>query len=158
MSVHARDLDALRELLLAEVRRLDDLVGLIETERRLTQQRLEEGISERFKSVNEFRSSLEDLGKGMATRRELETGLAAVRTERNALVGTNDARLAVVTEQVGELRSRLDTGPGELHKLQSLSDQAIGAKTGSAAVVAYIFASVTVVVSLAAVAVTLMTH
>jgi DNA repair exonuclease SbcCD ATPase subunit len=81
------------------------------------QGKFEEGVRERFTTVNEFRGSLDDLGKSMGTRRELEQAQEAFRSAHDAL-----------QREVNQLRSRVDVGPDGLRGLQERSDQDIGAQ------------------------------
>lgn len=103
--------------------------------------KFESTVQRRFDQVNEFRGALDDLGKTMATRRELETAVnslndkvEAARIERAQQL--NDARdstnkkLDEVAKQVGELRSRIDVGPASLDKLQERVLMTTGQQTG----------------------------
>jgi chromosome segregation ATPase len=84
------------------------------------QNKFEEGVRERFAQVNEFRGSLEDLGKSMGTRRELET----VRD-------TGKSEVSILSQQLNDLRSRIDVGPKGLLDLQSRSDEGRGRNASS---------------------------
>jgi hypothetical protein len=101
-------------------------VSIVSAQR--AQDKFEQDIVRRFDQVNEFREALSDLGKSMATRRELEAGMDAIRNERNSLVSSNEARISEIIKSVAELRSRLDVGPTELKTLQERSYQNIGAE------------------------------
>lgn len=70
--------------------------------------KFEQFVLAKFVDVNEFRKALEDLGKNMATRRELED----------------------LKEQVNALRSRVDIGPAGLQQLQSAQDFSKGKSEG----------------------------
>jgi hypothetical protein len=113
----------------------------------VAQDKFETGVKERFSQVNEFRGSLDDLGKSMGTRRELETLRDSIKVATDSL-----------GREVGELRSRIDIGPKDLRALQSRSEQLSGRQERGKEITAYIFSAVTVVVSLTAVLVTLLTH
>jgi hypothetical protein len=133
--MHDHDLAAKEKLFLAEIHRLDEGVKaaqvaleLLADERRRAQDKFEDTVTARFVQINEFRGALDDLGKDMATRRELEASMEAVRTERASLVTANDARLSEHSKQIIDLRSRLDVGPIELRTLQDRSNQSIGAE------------------------------
>lgn len=171
---HMADLtpEALRDLTAEQVRRLDQADKALQDEldRRLVSQaearesirhelrRFEEDVDRQLTKMNEIRSALDDLGKGMATRRELESSISAVRGERESLVAANDRRIEELRTQLAELRSRMDVGPTELHALVARSEQTSGAQGRSKEIVAYAFAAVTVVISFAAVIATLVTH
>lgn len=86
---------------------------------RETQSEFKTDIKDRFANVNEFRNALDDLGKQMATRRELEA------------LGT----------ALAELRSRIDVGPEQLQTLQSRADTAAGRQTGVQASTGMLFAA-----------------
>lgn len=118
--------DTLKALIDVELRRLNDLS--IENDNRImrvwdqtqkNQDKFEETVAARFKQVNEFRSALDDLGKQMATRREMETAVGALAT-----------RLDDQQKQLGELRSRLDVGPPQLEQLEAYHYQQQGRQQG----------------------------
>lgn len=88
------------------------------------QSKFEKSVEKSFENVNEFREALTDLGKQMATRRELES----------------------VAETLGELRSRLDVGPEQLRSLQSGADRNAGRAAG-------IDSSVALIITLAGLAI-----
>ncbi len=126
--MHDREIRAQRDLLTAEIRRLDEemetqvarwqetfksqerLIDILAEERTRAQEKFEGTVVARFVQVNEFRGSLDDLGKTMATRRELETALQGVKTE--TLTALNAAKVTTdeLRDQLSELRSRVDTG------------------------------------------------
>lgn len=82
--------------------------------------KFETSVADRFKQVNEFRGSLDDLGKQMATRRELEGLSASLNQRHEELVKT-----------LGELRSRIDVGPAALGTLQQRIDTQTGQVIGA---------------------------
>lgn len=172
--MHDREIRALKELTAAEIRRLDEesetqvarqreslealrhMLDAMATERQNQQEKFEATVVSRFVQVNEFRGSLDDLGKTMATRRELEAALAGVRAETltalDAAKGTTDE----LRTQTQELRSRIDVGPATLSNLQARSDQSVGAATRGKELAAYAFAAVAAAVSLVALAAALL--
>ncbi len=91
-------------------RRQERLIDVLSDERTRAQEKFEATVVARFVQVNEFRGSLDDLGKTMATRRELETALQGVKTE--TLTALNAAKVTTdeLRDQLSELRSRVDTG------------------------------------------------
>lgn len=88
----------------------------------VAQDKFEVSVESRFSQVNEFRGALDDLGKSMATRRDLEASQAA----------TNE-RYDGIQSAIGDLRSRLDIGPAGLGSLQSRVDLSAGHNAGAAA-------------------------
>lgn len=112
-----------------EVTRIQELDHLM----RSYQDKFEESIKERFAQVNEFRGSLDDLGKTMATRRELEsintTGLSKVDEQGKSL----SLRIDQNQLQINDLRSRLDVGPAQLGSIQTRLDQSSGISAGKEA-------------------------
>jgi len=101
--------DTLRQLMDAEIKRLDErFAAFLEVYRRDQEK------------ANEFRSALDDLSKTMATRRELESA---------QLNGNN--RIDGLVKDVGDLRSRLDVGPPALSQLQAYQQQQSGRQEGA---------------------------
>ncbi len=123
-----RDVRALKELLTAEVRRGDeeletqvarwteqltalrDHINTLSTERGKAAEKFEGTVSARFVQQNEFRSSLDDLSKSMATRRELETSVENIKDETATALAAANGKVDELTKGLTELRSRLDTG------------------------------------------------
>ncbi len=110
------------ELELERVGRVGDEVKAVKTaavaaleDSKLAQAKFENGVKERFATVNEFRGSLEDLGKSMGTRRELEQAQESFRVAHDGLA-----------REVNQLRSRIDIGPADLKELQRISDRGEG--------------------------------
>jgi chromosome segregation ATPase len=102
--------------------------------------KFEDTVVARFEQVNEFRLSLDDLSKQMATRRELEQAMA-----------TNNGRYEEIVKTLGEFRSRLDTGPEGLQSLQSRLDRYGGRHDGlstSGRIVSGVVAVVGVIVTI----------
>jgi hypothetical protein len=130
---------SVERLFASEIRRLEaiikaagEAVALLGTANQVAQDKFEATVRDGFVKQNEFRGSLDDLGKTMATRRELEAFAA----------------------QLGELRSRIDVGPAALAALQNQSNIQRGRQEGigvSANVVAF---CVTTLVALVAITVT----
>ncbi len=107
-----RRVDERHDLLLA---RINELLKA----REMAQNKFEESVAHSFVQVNEFRGSLDDLGKNMATRRELES-----QVER--LADANRSSAAAIAD----LRSRIDVGPADLRLLQSRVDTSGGRQQG----------------------------
>jgi septal ring factor EnvC (AmiA/AmiB activator) len=108
----------LDEKIVAVQLRVDEQVDRID-ERHATE------VSEtaaRFRQVNEFRGALDDLGKTMATRRELEASIASIA-----------ARMDEMSKDVSTLRSRIDVGPAELQQLQQGASKQAGRQEGISA-------------------------
>ena len=104
----------------AELRRADqEALALLGVANQRAQDKFEESVTTRFVQVNEFRGSLDDLSKGMATRRETEATFAAIT-----------ARIDDMAKQIGDLRSRIDVGPAGLQTLQSRVDTSGGRQQG----------------------------
>lgn len=94
------------------------------------QMKFERSVESRFAQVNEFRGSLDDLSKQMATRRELETGITNLtalvegsRIERQHQI--DDIRLTLA-----EMRSRLDIGAPQIPELQRFAASVGGRQEG----------------------------
>jgi chromosome segregation ATPase len=104
---------------------------LLSERRQVAQNKFENQVADNFHKVNDLRGALEELGKGMATRRELEVGLASMRAEREQLVASNNAVVDEHTRQLGELRTLVAVGPSGLPELQAHTNQEIGAKAGA---------------------------
>ena len=128
--------DTLRLLMNTEIRRIDDRFGaFLEVYRR-----------DQEKS-NEFRAALDDLGKQMATRRELE-----------GAVESSNQRFEGLSTQTAELRSRLDVGPAALGQVQAYQQEQIGRQAGIGVVVAVIVGAVTVTAALVGILAFLANH
>jgi chromosome segregation ATPase len=82
---------------------------------RRAQDKFEAMVAGEFKKMNEIRGALEDLGKGMATRRDLESAV-------QALEAAGDER----SKQIAELRTAVAVGPKGLPELKEHTDQSIG--------------------------------
>jgi uncharacterized coiled-coil DUF342 family protein len=126
--MHDRDIRALRDLLTAEIRRLDDgarqaqkALDLVAEERGRAQDKFEATVAARFVQQNEFRDSLDDLGKEMATRRELEASVKALRDERNALMDSINKGIEANGKQIAELRESRSQTVGEHRRGQEIS-------------------------------------
>lgn len=105
----------------------------LDAERR-GQDKFEHTVEKQFAQVNEFRGALDDLGKSMATRRELETLSSSV-----------SETLKEIQVQISELRSRLDIGPQGLATLQSRADLLAGRDQGVTTSAKIIVAAITLV-------------
>jgi hypothetical protein len=82
---------------------------------RRAQDKFENNVAQEFAKMNEFRNALEDLGKGMATRRELEVLSEAV-----------DSTFVDHTKQISELRTAIAVGPSGLPELKKRADESRG--------------------------------
>jgi hypothetical protein len=129
---------ALRAFTEAEVRRLDQVialgekgvnVALIAAEKAVgaalaaadkATEKAEKNTEDSFAKVNEFRGALDDLGKQMATRRELADFKDAYALAHESL-----------RTQLVNLGSRLDTAP-ELRALSARADVGMGERSGAA--------------------------
>lgn len=109
-----------------EVRRIEQLDTLV----RSYQDKFENSIKDRFAQVNEFRGSLDDLGKTMATRRETETQFIAINSKIEEQAKSLNSRIDQNVALIGELRSRLDVGPADLHTIKSSVDKSSGVESG----------------------------
>ncbi len=136
LEVHDRELKAQKELILSEIRRLDEeletqvarfqelstqqkmLIDTLSAERLRAQEKFEGTVAARFVQQNEFRQSLDDLGKEMATRRELEAALKSIKDETATALKAANAKGDERARQLVDLRSRMDTG--------ALAGQALG--------------------------------
>jgi hypothetical protein len=147
---------ALDRILNAEISRLDQqheaqvhTVRIVRDSDHTAFDAFKRETADRFNQVNEFRSALDDLGKTMATRRELEAN--------DALSGT---RYDEIQKQLTELRSRLDRGPAELSTIVQQQAIAQGRQQGTAATANMLYlVSVVVITAISAVAAVLIaTH
>lgn len=93
-----------------------------------------ETVLARFIQVNEFRGALDDLGKQMATRRELE-----------ATKEQYDAQIVDLSKQLGELRSRIDVGPVGLQQVQTSQHLSQGRGEGMASMWGYIIGAIGII-------------
>jgi hypothetical protein len=85
-------------------------------ERKVAQDKFEKTVGAEFSKMNEFRKALEDLGKGMATRRELEVSvqsLEAAGQERSNQISQLQTAVAVGPKELPVLRSQYDKQSGE---------------------------------------------
>ncbi len=160
------EIQALKELTAAEIRRLDeetetqvarwqelrqsdrDLLEAMASERTRAIEKFEATVVARFVQVNEFRGSLDDLGKTMATRRELETALAGIKAETLTALDAAKVTTDELRTQAQELRSRIDVGPAALDSLQSRADRSVGADARGRELIAYAFSAAVLVVAL----------
>jgi chaperonin cofactor prefoldin len=111
---HDEKLSALGQLAAAETARVADrleaiekVIDLLQSSQKVAQEKFEAQVSARFVAVNEFRGSLDDLSKQMATRRELET-----------LIASNSTVIDDLRKMIAELRSRIDVGPSQIPELE----------------------------------------
>jgi hypothetical protein len=89
-----------------------------ETQRALD--KFQDGVTARFTTVNEFRQALADLSGEMATRRELETFQEEYWRSHNEL-----------SKDLANLRSRVDSGPIELHEVARQAALETGRREGT---------------------------
>lgn len=94
--------------------------------------KFEETVTARFQQVNEFRSALDDLGKTMATRRELETAVNNLAENIEKARSERQHQIEELRSMLQEMRSRLDTGT-DLRSLQARLDLGQGVREGSKA-------------------------
>jgi hypothetical protein len=92
----------------------DASVQKAELQRR-AQDKFEAMVANEFQKMNEFRDALEDLGKGMATRRELEVAIQAV-----------ESTAGDQGKQIAELRTAVAVGPSGLPELKTRNDETAG--------------------------------
>lgn len=94
--------------------------------------KFEDTVSARFTQVNEFRAALDDLGKQMATRRELETAVSNLADNIEKARIERQRAIEELQSGIQELRSRLDTG-ADLRHLQTRIDLGEGRDQGQKA-------------------------
>lgn len=104
----------------ARVHGLEANLDLLRKSGIVAQEKFEATVTARFSAVNEFRAALDDLGKQMATRRELEQTKA-----------TSNERYDDLLRQFGDMRSRLDKGPEGLTALTARADVGTGTELGA---------------------------
>jgi hypothetical protein len=119
-------IQSLERLFKAEIRRLDEALAaqdravvLLNTANQIAQDKFEATVERDSVKQNEFRGSLDDLSKLMATRRETETAFASM-----------GQRVDDQAKQIGDLRSRLDVGPAGLASIQAQQNQQTGRREG----------------------------
>ena len=141
---HDEKLAALAGLAAAETARVADrleaiekVIDLLVEAQKQAQEKFEAQVSARFVAVNEFRGSLDDLSKQMATRRELET-----------LASGNAAIIEDLRKAIADLRSRIDVGPASLGALQTAVDSSSGRSQGVQLSVNHVFAVVGALIAL----------
>lgn len=113
----------------AVVDALGEKLEVLRVAQQLAQSKFEASVESRFAQVNEFRGSLDDLGKTMATRRELE----------QAMLGAT-AKIDELNKLITEMRSRLDVGPSALKELQVRADLGQGRGEGKQQNMAAVYA------------------
>lgn len=91
--------------------------------------KFEETVKARFTQVNEFRAALDDLGKQMATRREMETAVTNLADNIEKARTERQRSIEELQAAIQELRSRLDTGT-DLRHLQARLDLDTGRNEG----------------------------
>lgn len=94
--------------------------------------KFEETVKARFTQVNEFRAALDDLGKQMATRRELETAIVNLAENIEKARIERQRSIEELQQALQEMRSRLDTGT-DLRHLQTRIDLGEGRNQGTKA-------------------------
>jgi len=131
----------------ARFEREHNFIMSLAEERRRAQDKFEATIGERFAQVNEFRGALDDLGKDMATRRELEalSSSLGVRADQNS-------------SSIAELRSRLDIGPAGLAPLQAYQQKEAGRQEGIGASIGLIVTVISVTAAIIGIIVVLANH
>lgn len=97
----------------------------------IAQDKFERNVESRFEQVNEFRGSLDDLGKTMATRREMEQINSALNSKMDDSIIQRNVKFDEINKSLQEIRSRLDVGPSALHDLQVRADRGQGQQEGS---------------------------
>ena len=102
-----------------KIEALEDIVNLGVETSKLAQDKFEATVERDSVKQNEFRGSLDDLGKNMATRREMEAAMVSI-----------NIRLDDFGKQLADFRSRIDIGPAALGALQSRVDVGAGRQQG----------------------------
>jgi hypothetical protein len=115
----------------ATVEALVDKLEVLRAAQSTAQDKFEHSVESRFKQVNEFRAALDDLGKQMATRREMEAASAAIAE-----------RAETLQKSLADLRSRIDVGPEGLDSLRARADAAAGKEEGVKLTTGLLFGSI----------------
>ena len=114
--------DTLKVLLEAELKRLDQII-LLETSRLdkiITE--FKQATAHSFVQVNEFRGSLDDLSKNMATRREINALEESMSTQMTSMRESTASQIAAVRELIAVNAKRLDEARGaKRHSSDSLA-------------------------------------
>lgn len=125
---------ALERLFAAELKRLEAVIAgqeravtLLGQANQIAQDKFEATVRDGFVKQNEFRGSLDDLGKTMATRRELEA----------------------LTALLAELRSRIDVGPAGLAAVQATQQHQSGRQEITQIITGNMFAAAVAVAAIA---------
>jgi chromosome segregation ATPase len=125
-------LEATVRSLVGEIdQRFDDLQD--ELDRRFTAssdvtEEFKKDITRRFENVNEFRSALDDLGQGMATRRELKSSTDGLKDYHIRDIDDIRATLADIREDISSLTTQVAVGPPDIDELKDRSEQILGAE------------------------------
>lgn len=128
----------LNDLHYADVKRLDDAINdLAKTVKsyiestQISQDKFEQSTADRFAAVNEFRRSLDDLGKSMQTKSEAAQ-FQATYTQRHD----------EVVKAISDLRSRLDVGNPAIGTIQQQLAASGGQRQGSDITIGKIYAAI----------------
>lgn len=114
----------------AELNALGVLLQALREESASAQEKFETSVHARFQQVNEFRGSLDDLGKQMATRREMEAAIINVNDKVDKAREERQHQIDDLRTTLDELRSRLDVGAPQIPELQAFVAAAVGRKEG----------------------------
>lgn len=114
----------------AATQSVEEKLMLLQKSYEIAQNKFEHSVEGRFATVNEFRSALDDLGKQMATRRELEAAVGNLTDNVEKARNERQIQIEEMRATVTELRSRLDSGT-DLRALQSRLDTSTGEKAGA---------------------------
>lgn len=125
----------------AGLENLRHIVDLLEKVDERAQQKFEENVAARFVQVNEFRGALDDLSRGMATRRETEA-LTVALTELRSRIDVGPVELRTLSRAIEDIRAE-HVNRRELDEVKSRLDEGTGRRTAfiaSLSVITAIFA------------------
>jgi predicted nucleic acid-binding Zn-ribbon protein len=142
MRAYSPELKSYRHAVDEQVKRLDEMLLLYQQQMdrrfdhsdnehkngRRELRRFEKDIKQQLKKMNELRGALSDLGKLMATRRDLESAVETLKAERQSLYQNLIGQLSDYGRRIGELEKNVAVGPAGLKTLQGIADQSVGAE------------------------------
>lgn len=114
----------------ARIHSVSEKFDLQQSNHETAQLKFEKEVSNRFETVNEFRASLDDLGKQMATRRETESNIANVADAVEKARQERQHQIDDLRGTLDELRSRLDVGAPQIPELQAFVNSNLGRREG----------------------------
>lgn len=126
----------------ATISALSEKLEVVRQAAAIAQTKFEEDVRQRFANVNEFRDALDDLGKQMATRREMETAVANLTDQVAKAREERQHQIDDLRGTLDELRSRLDIGAPQIPELQAFVAANMGRREGVQASTGMVFGAI----------------